>query len=194
MSRNILFISVDTIKDRTGLHFNVDPKLVFPDILFSQDSQILPALGSGLYNRLQTGIENNDLNPNEQTLLDEYIAPALVYFTMAELPVALSFQFYNKGVIRKTDTNQAEPSAAELAEIADRYQTRAEYYKQRLIKYLKEKSGSNLFPQYNNPGDGIDTIWPENNGYQSQIWLGDDCDKYTKKDILNGKNGNCCWE
>jgi hypothetical protein len=194
MSRNILFISVDTIKDRTGLHFNVDPKLVFPDILFSQDSQILPALGSSLYNRLQTGIENNDLNPNEQTLLDEYIAPALVYFTMAELPVALSFQFYNKGVIRKTDTNQSEPSASELAEIADRYQTRAEYYKQRLIKYLKEKSGFNTFPQYNNPGDGIDTIWPENNGYQSQIWLGDDCDKYTKKDILNGKNGNCCWE
>ncbi len=45
MSRNILFISVDTIKDRTGLHVNVDPKLVFPDILYAQDAYILPALG-----------------------------------------------------------------------------------------------------------------------------------------------------
>ncbi len=36
----IVAFSVDTIKDRTGLHVNVDPKLVFPDILYAQDAYI----------------------------------------------------------------------------------------------------------------------------------------------------------
>ena len=115
MSRNILFISVDTIKDRTGLHVNVDPKLVFPDILYAQDAYILPALGTALYERLQNGIECGDLNCDEETLLNTYITPCLVYYVMSELPMALSYQFYNKGVVRKTGDNQTEPSASDLA-------------------------------------------------------------------------------
>jgi len=50
MSKNTLFISVQSIKDRTGLHANVDEKLVLPEIKTAQDMYILPALGSALYN------------------------------------------------------------------------------------------------------------------------------------------------
>ena len=128
MSRNILFISVDTIKDRTGLHVNVDPKLVFPDILYAQDAYILPALGTALYERLQDGIECGDLTCDEETLLNTYLTPCLVYYVMSELPMALSYQFYNKGVVRKSGDNQTEPSASELADVANRYSARAEFY------------------------------------------------------------------
>jgi hypothetical protein len=65
MSRNILFISVQTIKDRTGLHANTDDKLINPEILTAQDMYILPALGSALYDRLQDGIMNQDLTNDE---------------------------------------------------------------------------------------------------------------------------------
>jgi len=68
MSRNILFISVDTIKDRTGLHNNVDEKLVNPEILTAQDMYILPALGTALYERLQDGVANNNLTQIETSL------------------------------------------------------------------------------------------------------------------------------
>ena len=57
MSRNILFISVNTIKERTAVHSNLDEKLINPEILTSQDMYILPALGTALYERLQTGIQ-----------------------------------------------------------------------------------------------------------------------------------------
>ena len=54
------------------------------------------------------------------------------------------------------------------------YKTRAEFYKQRMIKYLKEYS--TLYPEYLNPGSGIDAIHPENDAYTTSIWLGDfDC-------------------
>ena len=106
MSRNILFISVQTIKDRTGLHNNVDDKLINPEILTAQDMFILPALGSALYDRLQDGIMNQDLTNDESALIDTYITPCLVYYVISELPMGLSYQFYNKGLIRKSGEGQ----------------------------------------------------------------------------------------
>ena len=194
MSRNILFISVDTIKERTGLHNNVDEKLVNPEILTSQDMYILPALGTALYERLQDGIQNNNLTANETSLLDRYITPTLVYYVMSELPMGLSYQFYNKGMIRKTGEGQENPSAAEMIDVADRYKSRAEFYKQRLVKYLLEVSGQNMFSQYNNPGNGVDTIIPDNEAYTTTIWLGDDdcCKGKTFEEKYQGNLNRCC--
>lgn len=194
MSRNILFISVDTIKDRTGLHFNVDPKLVYPDILFAQDAYILPVLGTALYDKLQTDIENKQLACPYETLLNDYITPCLVYQVMAELPMALSYQFYNKGVVKKTGEGQTEPSASELTEVAQRYNSRAEYYRQRLVKYLKQQSSQNVFPEYLNPGSGVDTVVPDNQAYTISVWLGDDdcCAGKTFEEMYQGNINRCC--
>ena len=194
MSRNILFISVDTIKDRTGLHFNVDPKLVYPDILFAQDAYILPVLGTALYDKLQTDIENKQLACPYETLLNDYITPCLVYQVMAELPMALSYQFYNKGVVKKTGEGQTEPSASELTEVAQRYNSRAEYYRQRLVKYLKQQSSQNIFPEYLNPGSGVDTVVPDNQAYTISVWLGDDdcCAGKSFEEMFQGNINRCC--
>jgi hypothetical protein len=196
MSRNILFISVDTIKDRTGLHFNTDEKLVNPEILTAQDMYILPALGTALYERLQDGIQNNNLTQVESNLLDVYIAPTLVYYVMSELPMGLSYQFYNKGLIRKSGEGQENPSAAELIDVADRYKVRAEFYKQRLVKYLLDRSGFGTFPEYNNPGTAYDTIIPERQAYTTSIWLGDDdnCKGMTFEEKYQGNINRCCGE
>ena len=196
MSRNILFISVQTIKERTGLHNNVDEKLVNPEILTAQDMYILPALGTGLYERLQTGIQNSNLTADETNLLDTYITPTLVYYVMSELPMGLSYQFYNKGMIRKSGEGQENPSAAEMIDVADRYKARAEFYKQRLVKYLMDKSGVNLFPLYNNPGSTYDTIVPERQAYTTSIWLGDDdcCRGKSFKEKYQGNINRCCGE
>ena len=92
--------------------------------------------------------------------------------------------------IRKSGEGQENPSAAEMIDVADRYKTRAEFYKQRLVKYLQEKSGSNMFPLYNNPGQGVDTIIPDNEAYTTTIWLGDDdccrCKSFEEKYHIYG--------
>jgi len=196
MSRNILFISVNTIKERTGLHNNCDEKLINPEILTAQDIYILPALGTALYNRLQDGIENNNLTNTETTLLDTYIVPTLVYYVMSELPMGLSYQFYNKGLIRKSGEGQENPSAAEIIDVADRYRTRAEFYKQRLVKYLIDRSGFNTFSEYNNPGSTYDTIVPERQAYTTSIWLGDDdnCKGMSFEEKYQGNINRCCGE
>lgn len=198
MSLNILFISVDSIKERTGLHNNVDEKLIKPEIKSAQDIYILPALGSGLYNRLQEGIECGNLTCEEKDLLDDYVVDTLVNYVLSELPMGLSYQFYNKGLVRKSSDNTELPAMQDLIDIANRYKARAEYYKQRLIKFLKQQSSIGNFPLYLNPGAGIDVIRPEKDGYTASIYLGDNtCCGPIKKDfkkIYQGNNPPCCYE
>jgi hypothetical protein len=195
MSKNTLFISVQNIKDRTGLHANVDEKLVLPEIKTAQDMYILPALGSALYNELQTAVDANAYTNLQNTLLNDYIADCLIYYVLSELPSGLSFQFYNKGLIRKTGENQETPSMQDMIDVANRYRARAEFYKQRLIKYLKQNNA--LYPNYLNFGSGIDSIKPDNEGYTVSMWLGDNgcCgDENSKKSFEERYQGNigCC--
>lgn len=196
MSKNTLFISVQNIKDRTGLHANVDEKLVLPEIKTAQDMYILPALGSALYNQLQTAVEGNTYTNEETTLLDDYIADCLVYYVMSELPMGLSYQFYNKGLLRKSGENTENPSMQDMIDVANRYRARAEFYKQRMIKYLKQNNV--LYPNYLNFGSGIDSIKPDNDGYTVSMWLGDNgcCGDDTKyrKSFEERYQGNigCC--
>jgi hypothetical protein len=199
MSKNTLFISVQSIKDRTGLHANVDEKLVLPEIKTAQDMYILPALGSALYNELQTAVDTTTYTQLQTTLLDDYIVDCLIYFVMSELPQGLSFQFYNKGLLRKTGENQESPSMQDMIDVANRYKARAEFYKQRLIKYLKQNNA--LYPNYLNFGSGIDSIKPDNEGYTVSMYLGDACcnDDYTedgkrRKTFAEKYQGNigCC--
>jgi len=189
MSKNILFISVQSIKDRTGLHANVDEKLVFPEIKTAQDMYILPALGTALYNRLETGVDSNNLTANELTLINDYLVDCLVYYVMAELPMGLSYQFYNKGLLRKSGDNTENPSMQDMIDVANRYRARAEFYKERMIKYLRQNQ--QLYFEYLNFGSGIDTIRPEHNGYSASIWLGDGdcCDNRPFSEKYQGNNG-----
>jgi hypothetical protein len=183
MSSNTLFISVQTIKDRTGLRANVEEKLVQPEIKTAQDMYIEPLLGTALYNRLKEGIEDEDLTSDETELLDKYITDALVYYTMSELPVPLSIQFFTQGAVRKTSQNAETPSMSDLVDISTFYKKRAEYYSERLVKYLKANATAELFPEYINSGTDIDDIHPDNSGYKTSIYLGDvdrddTCDGY----------------
>jgi hypothetical protein len=112
---------------------------------------------------------------------------------LSELPQGMSYQFYNKGLLRKQGDNSEYPSMQDMIDVANRYRARAEFYKQRLIKYLKQNNV--LYPLYLNFGSGIDAIKPENDGYTASIYLGDNyCCKGEKtfKELYQGNNPTCC--
>jgi hypothetical protein len=189
--RNVLFIGANTIKERTTVHSNVDDKNILSIIKTTQDMMILPALGTGLYERLQTGITNNDLSALELTLLNDFITDCLTYFVLSELPFELSYQFYNKGLIRKSSENTDTPSMQDLIDISSRYRATAEFYTERMIKYLKQNYNS--YPLYLNPGTGVDVIHPDHDGYKTSIFLGDDYDNrnLSFEERYQGDHGIC---
>lgn len=192
MSLNILLVSDQIIKDRTSIHSDIDPKLIYPDIKCAQDMYIHPKLGSALFNKLLNDIKNNSLSGDYKTLVDDYIIDTLMWYVLMELPTGISFQFWNKGVVRKQGENTELPSMDELVSLSNGFKIKAEFYGQRLINYLQQNAPTK-FPEYLNPGSGIDDIRPENKAFTMPMWLDDcDCDNRTYEQKYQGNRPNCC--
>lgn len=175
MSKNILFLTEETFKSRTGASNNIDGKQIFPMVKVAGDMHIQPALGSKLYNRLQEGINADNLSPNEIYLINNYITDTLIWYTMSLLPMIMGFQLFSKGFLQKQSEESKEPSRADLELIEQKYLSLAEFYKTRLIKYLQQNYS--LFNEYFNTQLDIDTIFPENKAYTSPIYLGSDFER-----------------
>lgn len=170
MSLNIAFIDVAFIKKRYPISTAIDDKQITPLIKLAQDKYIMPALGSGLYNRLQQGIEVPNLTNDEKELLNNYISDALLWFTLGEMVTLTSYQFFSKGVLQKSAEESQNPSKGTFELLERKFASNAEFYKQRLVDYLIENR--NLFYTYLNPGTGVDTIFPQEKAYTSPIYLG----------------------
>lgn len=184
---NKLLISDVMLKERTPIHDNTDPKLLYPTIKTVQDMYILPILGSALYNKLQTLIAADATGATwpaaYKTLLDIYIVDALIWYVLYELPTDLSYQFWNRGVMRKAGLDTDMPTMSDLLDIGNRNKNKAEFYAGRLKAYLRQTATSTVLPEYINPGNGVDTITPEQKNYTIPIYLGGDdccCDVPTK--------------
>lgn len=178
MSENILLISDAMIKERTVIHGNIDPKLIYPDIKVAQDMYIMPILGTALYNKLQSIISDGTIssvpvNINYKNLIDKYLVDALVYYTLAELPTTISFQFWNKGVVRKQGQDTELPTMSDLIDLSNKYKNRAEFYAQKLRLWIVSNAPV-MFPEYLNPGNTIDTVTPEQRAFTMPVYLGDD--------------------
>lgn len=193
MSQNILLVSDVMIKERTAIHGNLDPKLIYPDVKVAQDMYILPILGTSLYNKLQTIIADNTIttNPalsNYKMLMDKYLVDALIYYTLSELPETISFQFWNKGVLRKQGENTELPSMSELISLSRKYRDRAEWYAQRMRLWIVQNAAA-MFPEYLNPGSTIDTVTPEQRAFTMPVYLGDNdrCNSYCNPGGFNGQ-------
>jgi hypothetical protein len=193
MSKNILLISDAMIVERTAVHGNVDPKLIYPDIKVAQDMYIHPILGTALYNKLQTDINSTGTTTGDyKILLDDYIADALIYYTLVSLPMTMSYQLWNKGIVRKQGENTELPSMTELVSISDMFKHRAEFYANRLQLYLKQNAATK-FPEYINPGSGIDDMHPSNKSFTMPVFLGDDdCGYKSLEERYQGNKPNCC--
>lgn len=192
MSENILLVSDTMIKERTSIHGNIDPKLIYPDIKVAQDMYIHPILGSALYNKLLADVGANSVSGNYKTLLDKYIVDALIYYTLSDLPTTISYQFWNKGVVRKQGVDTDLPSMSELIDISNKYKNRAEFYANRMRLYLRQNAPT-MFPEYINPGTKLDDMHPANKAFTLPVYLGDDysCGQ-TFEEKYQGNKPNCC--
>jgi hypothetical protein len=171
MSKNVLFISEQTLKDRSLLQDNVDPKLIKPTLKHCQDMFLEPILGTGLYRELQDQITNNNVSVLNAKLLDLYITDCLSWYVASEMVMSLGYKLTNKNVLRKTSENSETSTLNDLFSLMEYYKNKAEWYAQRITDYLIEYITD--YPLYNNAGSGVDIIQPNGTSFQSSIYLGD---------------------
>jgi len=166
------------LKQRTQMHGNIDEKLLYADIKVAQDMYVLPILGTALFNKLQAAVSAGTLNGAYKILMDDYLVDCLVWYTLAESPETMSYQLTNKGLVRKMGDNTQLPAMDEIISLSDTYRKRAEFYANRCRLYL-EQNAPELYPEYLNPGDGIDARRPVRVQYTSPVYLGPQYPRYT---------------
>jgi len=171
---SVLFISEVFLKDNTQVSKNVDVKYIREAILWSQDSDIQPILGSTLYDvfRTQLAIDpaGGTLGAAYKTLLDSYIQVCLKHYVVAECMPMAHYKITNKG-LQIQDSEQSQPASKTNVDfLVEKETNKAEWYRQRLIDYLCENSTD--FPEYETPGTGVDVIRPTRNNYSTTFYLG----------------------
>lgn len=154
--QHTLYISATRIKKDTALGGSVDDNIIMPYILLAQDMFILPVLGTDLDAKLKADIQGGSLTGAYKTLVETYIQPALVQFSFQELAPFLRLRFVNNAIVIMGATDQSDSASYEdLKPLMDRSKDAAEFYRQRLIDYIRNNTSS--FPEYStNTGADLD--------------------------------------
>jgi len=166
----VLLISPDEFKEATPVHGNLDEKLIRQSILACQDIFVQNIIGTGIYLEIKTQVSASTLTNLNTILLNDYLQPAMRYWIMAEIIRPISLRYMNVGVEQKRTEVSNPISEKTIAETENHYRNRAEWYAEQCTKYLCENSDD--YPLFLNPGDGVDTIVPNQNNYTTAIFLG----------------------
>lgn len=182
--RNTMLISPDAVKGATYLANNVSDKTLGAAIRETQEIHLQSIIGSELLYRLKTlvynAIEDNldtiEDNENEcyKTLLDDYITPYLEAKIQAVLPLMISYETRNLGVIHASDTNLSAPSMDDVLKLQQRYNTVADRYATTLSKYLCVNK--DCYPELEQNCGCLPYVKPQlgKNFVNVGLWLGGD--------------------
>lgn len=170
----VLLISEAKIKSEGLLNNNVSPELIISSIKIAQDQGLQPIIGTNLYKNIQNIIEYGLIGDTENTnykyLIDEYITPYLLYKTIEEIQIPLSFQMKNIGTYTKNvdgTENTMVVALSDLKYIKQFYANKAEFYGQRMANYIC--SNINLFPEYNSSSNNGDMGGDLKNVYKCNL-------------------------
>ena len=145
--QHTLYISSTRLKKDPALGGSVDDNLIMPYILLAQDMNILPVLGTDLDAKLKSEIQAETLTGNYKTLVETYIHPALVQFSFTQLVPYLRLRFVNSAVVVMGATEQSSSATYEdLKPVMDTATNAAEFYRQRLIDFIRDNTSA--FPEY----------------------------------------------
>ena len=143
-----LYISASKLKRDTALGASVDDNLLTPYINIAQDRWILNALGTDLDNYLKSQIQAGAAFTGAyETLVNDYIQPALVQFAFCEVAYVVRLRFANNSVSVPSSEQGSPASITDIKEVVTRSNEIAMFYRERMIDYIQNNTAS--LPQYN---------------------------------------------
>ena len=167
----VLLISEQTLKKNSVVNNNVDGMYILPAIEYAQDAGLQPLLGTKLYNKLMSLVEDGSImtSTDYKFLLDEYIAPYLINKVTADIQIPLAFKLRNQGVVQNTSENTYVPSLRDMQYVAQSYENKANFYGNRLSDFLR--ANRSKYPEYCSIDSCADM--PSDSGaYKTGIYLG----------------------
>ena len=122
----------------------------------SEDRFIHERVGSRIFVNIQSQIINymtgGTMNADYKVLIDDYVTPALMWYSILEYIPYSSFKFRNKGTQYQNSENSTSIPIADLSYLESKVQAAAMFYGDRMITYLR--NNTTLFPEYYNTEAG----------------------------------------
>jgi len=151
---NVLLVSEQRMKQWTALDNNIRIDLLTPSILQAQDIYIQDRLGTLFYDRLKSGVMNDDLNSDEESFLKDYVGPTLMQYALYLVIPHLKYKMVEKGLLSGSSEESTQTTLEEMKYMRQSALDTAQFYDDRMREYLSDNPG--MFPQYETPGtDGM---------------------------------------
>ncbi len=142
-----LFVTRHDISVFTAANGNVDNDKLLPRILIAQDIHIQNYLGTDLYNKIQADIVGSSLVDPYLSLLNDYIKPMLLHWSMVEYLPYAGVNIANGGIYTKNPENSTALTKEHVDSLVERSRTTAQFYTNRFIDYM-QNNAAGLIPEY----------------------------------------------
>lgn len=142
----IEFITTQYVKDRSIVESNVDDKLLQYYIRKAQDLHTQIILGQDLYESLMNQAATTFNSTFYQTLLNNFVQPALLEWTIYESIPYINFKFTNKAIVQQTSDHAQGITTTDLKWLKNLQMHDAGFYDQRVREYIINNPGE--FPEY----------------------------------------------
>ena len=164
---NPAFINTDDLKELGLINNNVEDSILRVIITRVQENIVHPILGTSLYNRLCTGVNDtmsdpqgsNPLNSDEVNLMDNYIIPLMVVACDRKSINATNYQIRNKGVGKGVDPNFQAVQESENLRLDNDIRQDIVVSKNKLIGHLLDNC--DLYPEYDQEECNYENIKPQ---------------------------------
>lgn len=153
---NVFLIDESTLKNDTPLGDNVASENIRPAIETAQDIYLQQLIGSELLDKLYGDIANDKLEGHYKELLDDHITNYLKYKVLSEITIPLAYKYRNAGVVQANGEHYQQTTLRDAQLIANHYDLRANFYAERMSKYLC--TNSDKFPEYKSTRDNADIM------------------------------------
>ena len=152
----VLFINRTDLVRNSILDGNIDTSKFVQFIKLAQEIDVQQIIGTNMYDGLSAAIPNIDEpgNARWKTVLDDYIAPMLIWFAQVDYIPFASYQIRQGGMFKHRSENAETVSKEEVDYLTEKARTNAEWYSRRFIDFMS--FNETTYPEYtSNTNDDI---------------------------------------
>jgi len=148
-----LFVTRDELVKFTALNGNIDTDNFIQWVKVAQDIHIQSYLGTRLFKKINDDIVAGTLSGNYLMLLNTYIKPMLIHWSLVEYLPFAAYTIANKGVYKHSSENSENVDKNEVDFLVEKERSIAQNYTRRFVDYMS--FNQSLFPEYtaNSNGD-----------------------------------------
>jgi len=147
-----LLIGVKDVVKFTSVNGNIDSDTILQYIKISQDIHLQNVVGTKLLNKIKADIVAGTLSGNYLSLVNTYLKPMLIHWTLVEWLPFSAYSLSNKGVFKHSSENATNAEKNEIDFLIDKQVSIATHYTDRFVSYIN--FNQNLFPEYTNNSNG----------------------------------------